>query len=201
MEDWTMRWYHIFLGPALCFRGPVPPIPVGVKTQIVQDYYRGHVTKDDVIAQTTLDEQYQDELSDDEKKGITYQLHGPDTGSTSAPHPLEGANDAENFDRQEPSQMSFWLFLRRTVLRGLFVPVVEEQSRTSGTKLEKYLAQNIKDVHARAHKYDNKAEYLYSMLQAFTATTASFAHGYISCPILLTFTDRMMLPTQWVLSP
>jgi sodium-dependent phosphate transporter len=199
MEDWTMRWYHIFLGPSLWFRGPVPPIPEGVKVQIVQDYYRGHVTKDDIIAQASLDEQYQAALSDVEKIGTsTDQLQGGNAVATT-PDLVNG----ENADRREPSYsspMSFWMFIKRTVLRGLFVPVVEEQSRTTGSKLEKYLAQNIKDVHARAHKYDNKTEYLYSMLQAFTATTASFAHGYASFPILLTLTDRMTSLTQWVLS-
>ena len=61
----------------------------------------------------------------------------------------------------------------------MFVSIVEDQNRTTGFKIDRFLARNVRDVHARARKYDNKTEYLYSMLQAFTATIASFAHGYL----------------------
>jgi len=187
MEDWTIRWYHIFVGPFLLRRGPVSPVPEGVKVQIVQDFYRGHVTKTDIQSGATIDEQYRAALAaiDVEngkplKDGATEGIGNLITGQETTAVPLDQVDTPEPFYR---TPQAFWIFLKRTVLRGLFVPVVEEQSRTGGSKLNRYLAQNIRDIHARAHKYDNKTEYLYSMLQAFTATTASFAHGYFASEI------------------
>ena len=191
LEDWTIRWYHIFLGPFLLFRGPVPPVPEDVKVQVVQDYYRGHITKDDRIAEMTLDEQYAAALnqatqqerepsrlvdSEADNPKEKYDAR-PGNGSSDMAIPLENVDQPLPFYK---SPMAFWLFLKRTVLRGMFMSVVEEQTQARGGAIHKLLAKNIRDVHARAHKYDNKTEYLYSMLQAFTATTASFAHGYVA---------------------
>lgn len=189
LEDWTIRWYHIFIGPSLYFRGPVPPVPADVKVQVVQDYYRGHVTKDDLQEGVSLDEQYRIALAraaEEERVASHLVTTNPSKEEAEAKTPPDSGLEQnsgtplESVDKPEPfykSGMAFWLFLKRTVLFGLFVPVVEQQSREAGTKLEKILARNVRNVHARAHKYDNKTEYLYSMLQAFTATTASFAHG------------------------
>lgn len=192
MEDWTLRWYHIFLGPALWFKGPVPPVPVNVKVQVVQDYYRGHITKDDLQAGVSLDEQYRAALAQStDVERVAPHLVTEKTTTTSKDElhtTLEQQSEnaaLETVDKPErfyKGPMAFWLFLKWTVLFGLFVSVVEEQTRTTGTALQKMLAKNVRDVHAYAHKYDNKTEYPYSMLQAFTATTASFAHGvYSSC--------------------
>lgn len=188
IEDWTIRWYHIFVGPFLLRRGPVPPVPEGVKVQIVQDFYRGHITKTDIQNGATIDEQYEAALAAiDVENGKPLKDGAKTEGNGDLITPQETtAAPLDQVDKPEPfyrTPQAFWMFLKRTVLRGLFVPVVEEQSRTDGSKLNRYLAQNIRDVHARAHKYDNKTEYLYSMLQAFTATTASFAHGYFAAEI------------------
>jgi len=180
MEDWTIRWYHIFLGPALLFRGPVPPIPEDVKVQVVQDYYRGHITKEDLQADGTLDDRFNRVMHEVENQ----KRDDPENGtppSNSTPVAEDGVSRSlENVDKPQPfykSPMAFWLFLKRTVLRGMFVEVVEEQTRGGGSALHRALGKNVMETHSRAHKYDNKTEYLYSMLQAFTATTASFAHG------------------------
>jgi solute carrier family 20 (sodium-dependent phosphate transporter) len=210
LEDWTLRWYHVFIGPTLYFRGPVPPVPQDVKVQVVQDYYRGHITKDDLQEGVSLDEQYRAALAraaEEERIASHLVSVNPSKEGAEAITPPESGSDHQvsgrplaAVDKPEPfykSPTAFWLFLKRTVLRGLFVPVIEEQSRQGGSKLEKVLAKNVLNVHARAHKYDNKTEYLYSMLQAFTATTASFAHGYLSVPLLLTLVPTMW-PMQWV---
>ncbi|KAL2071021.1 hypothetical protein VTL71DRAFT_14047 [Oculimacula yallundae] len=39
------------------------------------------------------------------------------------------------------------------------------------------LSWNIEDMHARAPRYDNRAEYMYSALQVMTASATSFIHG------------------------
>jgi sodium-dependent phosphate transporter len=39
------------------------------------------------------------------------------------------------------------------------------------------LKWDLEDMHARAERYDNRAEYMYSALQILTAAAASFTHG------------------------
>ncbi|KAG8413674.1 Na+/Pi symporter [Metarhizium acridum] len=39
------------------------------------------------------------------------------------------------------------------------------------------IAGDVEGIHARAHHYDNKAEFLYTFLQVMTAAAASFTHG------------------------
>ena len=48
-----------------------------------------------------------------------------------------------------------------------------EQMNAKGT----FLTGDLRHMHARAAHFDNKTEYLFSFLQALTASTASFAHG------------------------
>ena len=174
-EDWTIRFYHVFWGPALLFRGPVPPKPEGHDGSVVQDFYRGKITKQDVLAKSPE----QDIVTSTEAKE---EGRIPVKETTSSLDSPSGAQPLSTVDKPEPfykSWNAFWLFLKRTVLRGMFVEVVEEQNRSNGSKLDNLLSKNLAETHAHAHKYDNKTEYLYSMLQVFTATTASFAHGYL----------------------
>ena len=40
-EDWTLKWYHIFMGPVYWFKSTddIPPMPEG--HQLTQDFYKG----------------------------------------------------------------------------------------------------------------------------------------------------------------
>jgi solute carrier family 20 (sodium-dependent phosphate transporter) len=195
MEDYTIRWYHVFLGPALMFRGPVPPVPENVRVEVVQDFYRGTITKDDLRAEdpATLDRQFQEAISTVE------QAIPSDSDSDSDHHEKKEAPIKEK-PKREPFYKSWgalWQFLKGTVLHGLFVDVLDEQNRSNGSNLDNLLAKNVKEVHAYGNKYDNKTEYLYSMLQVFTATTASFAHGYDHSSYIL-IKVPMMFPMPWV---
>lgn len=180
-EDWTIRFYHVFWGPALLFRGPVPPKPEHHDGSVVQDFYRGKITKQDILPksgeQDTIHPTEAKEEGPTPVKEITSSVESPTDN---------GARPLSKVDKPEPfykSPLAFWLFLKRTILYGMFVEVVEEQGRSNGSKLDNLLSKNLAETHAHAHKYDNKTEYLYSMLQVFTATTASFAHGYLPLPL------------------
>src|SRR5271154_3152917 len=48
-EDWTLRWYHLGFGPLLWKRGPVPWCPEEQRI-VVQNYYRGHLTAEELAA-------------------------------------------------------------------------------------------------------------------------------------------------------
>jgi len=172
LEDWTIRFYHVFFGPILLFRGPVPPVPENIKVSVVQDFYRGKITKTDIDGNANLDQQFQDTVATIE--------NGQTSTEAKETEASQGASTPAEEEVKEPFYKSWnalWKFLKRTVLYGLFVDVVDDQSRSNGSKLDNILAKNVAEVHSYAHKFDNKTEYLYSMLQVFTATTASFAHG------------------------
>lgn len=176
MDDWTLKWKHIVLGPALLSRGPVPDPPAGANIQIVQDYYRGHATREDleaanVQAQTIDDMEHfkatkQAQLagaSEDEIEAIKKQ-HATETGRTLADVEKEDAGPwylPRNIPRT----------LYKAFFHGVDKDVVAEQSR------ESHLAGDLVDMHARAAHFDNKTEHLYSFLQVLTAATSSFAHG------------------------
>ncbi|KAG0644182.1 phosphate transporter [Tuber brumale] len=166
-EDWTLRWYDIFYGPLLLRRGPVPEAPEGAQTQIVQDYYRGKATKADLEAanikpsavaemEATRADTHSDDLAIQKESGANLrtldEVERADTGPWYAPKNL-------------------WKIVVDAALHGVRVDVIAEQGRSSK------LAGNVNDMHARATRFDNKTEHLYSFLQILTAATASFAHG------------------------
>ncbi|KAI5792346.1 phosphate transporter [Pyronema domesticum] len=176
MDDWTMRWYHLFLGPMLLKRGPVPDPPEGFNVQIVQDYYAGHATREDLEAMR-LNE---DTIANMEHFKATKeaQINGAETnahGVTKEAHITDGKalGDVEKADAGPwylPKNLpkAIW----KAFMHGVDKDIIAEQSR-GGSRL----AGNILDMHARAAHFDNKAEHLYSFLQVLTAATSSFAHG------------------------
>lgn len=166
-EDWTLRWWHIFYGPLLLTRGPVPEAPEGVQTQIVQDYYRGKATKADLEAanvkpstvaeaEAARGDTHSDELGIQKEAGIS-------------------SRSLEEVERMDAGPWYYpknlWKIIVDAALHGVRVDVISEQGRSSK------LAGNVNDMHARAAHFDNKTEHLYSFLQILTAATASFAHG------------------------
>ncbi|TQN64808.1 Phosphate-repressible phosphate permease pho-4 [Colletotrichum shisoi] len=65
----------------------------------------------------------------------------------------------------------FW-YIKFAVLRGVDQDIVGAQHNDGGLA-----GGNLDEMHARAARYDNKAEYLCTFLQIMTAATASFVHG------------------------
>lgn len=61
LGDWQLQWWHILQDPLLLRLGEIPPRPEGVSD--VQDYYRGHLTKEELEAK-----QAQEGNSDDVEK-------------------------------------------------------------------------------------------------------------------------------------
>ena len=143
-EDHRVKWYHVFKGPLIL--STVPELG-GYSGSVVQDFYRGHVTK-----------------GNNETRSLEMSSPVPPT-----PAPLESVDKLRLMYR-------VWIFLQRTVFYGLFVDVVEEQKKV-GTGVQKFMSGNKDAVHAQADRFDNKTEYLYSLLQVFTATIAAFSHG------------------------
>jgi solute carrier family 20 (sodium-dependent phosphate transporter) len=160
-EDWQLRWYHMYQGPLLLRRGPVPPPPGGY-TGPVQDYYAGHATKEDLGVQRSDLESRDSNLNLSDKTDSILPVH--QEKSLVGPRP-EGAWYSR--------QLMFW-YLKWAIFHGVDQDVVGHQSSNGAGDA---LSKNLDDMHARALRYDNRAEYLYSFLQIMIAATSSFTHG------------------------
>jgi sodium-dependent phosphate transporter len=185
-EDWQLRWYHFFLGPILYRRGPVPPPPDGHPAQVVQNYYRGHKTREELEAEgidrTVIDDiENRKETGQPASKDIIAKTSSSSDEATQATQPaaksLE-AYEAEDLPWYAKPHQGKWYtpvnllaIVARAFMRGVDKDVVGSQLQKSR------LAGNLQDMHARTPHYDNKTEHLYSFLQVLTAATASFAHG------------------------
>ncbi|UNI16029.1 hypothetical protein JDV02_002505 [Purpureocillium takamizusanense] len=190
-EDWTLKWYHVFQGIHLLRREPPPPTPYGFVKPQIKDYYQGHLTAEELqyvraseallrSVQTpsgeqpppTADEDKDDELmlpppaqaptprQPESPSSSRRTSHGVDAGLT-PPRPAGPSTSLP---------VVTWK-INRFLLRGIEKDVVSMQTRNA------VLQWDIADMHSRAARYDNRAEYMYSALQILTAAAASFTHG------------------------
>jgi solute carrier family 20 (sodium-dependent phosphate transporter) len=174
-EDWTLKGWEVIKGPLLWKRGPVPPHPDG-EVKVVQDYYRGHATKEELSRKI-------DDVppsSDDPEKQDKAPEFGVARVSDSS---VEGVNlpqNSKSLQKVEETALGPWytpknLFIKAKYLffRGVDRDVVDEQLNGKKT----LLTGDLTKIHAHTAHFDNKTEHLYSFLQVLTAAVASFAHG------------------------
>lgn len=172
-DDWELQWYDIIKGPLLLRRPPPPPMPEGLN--VVQNYYRGHKTREELDADGAeiVNPANDVETNTPKEAGDITKYEAPSSGGASA-HADE-KSDVAILDKKpegkwyEPKNLP--RTIRNALLHGVEVDVIGEQKKQS------ILTGNLEDMHARAMHYDNKAEHTYSFLQVLTAATASFAHG------------------------
>lgn len=184
-EDWTLRWHHLFHGPWLLNRPPPPATPFGFAKPRIKNYYRGHLTAEElayVRASETLLQSVQTPNGSQpgsacDKDDEHMMLPPP---AIAAPDPLpsrqERTASGESLIPPRPagSWRSFPVLawrVNRFLLRGIEQDVISMQKRNAVLKWD------LEDMHARAPHYDNRAEYMYSALQILTAAAASFTHG------------------------
>lgn len=170
-DDWQLHWYDMFKGPLLLRRGPVPPNTAG--TEIIQDYYRGHKTREqleqdgmEISAAPHNDAETNAAIATKEAEAFAGARSSGDL-SDSAADPVE----TKTGKWYSPKNLFTLATLKKVIFHGVDVDVIAEQQQKS------ILVGNLEDMHARATHYDNKAEHTYSFLQILTASTASFAHG------------------------
>ncbi|KAM3463296.1 hypothetical protein NHJ6243_003330 [Beauveria neobassiana] len=179
-QDWTLKWYHGIVGPFLLRRDAPPPTPHGFKKPVIKDYYRGHLSPEElahVRASETLLQSVQmhgangpPELDKDD------DLILPPAAQDSSipPRPTCTASDSLVPPRPEGSWKSFAVItwrINRILLRGIEKDVISMQKRNA------VLNWDLTDMHSRAPRFDNRAEYMFSSLQILTAAAASFTHG------------------------
>ncbi|KAM6538364.1 Na+/Pi symporter [Fusarium falciforme] len=169
-EDWQLKAYHIFLGPLLLRRGPVPPASENFQG-VVRNFYEGHLTREELEARRAqrASEVNEDLEANHEKKVAT------DNTSEETPQPT---NTFQHKSLVGPKPDGpwytgafLWWAVKFAILHGVDKDIVSSQSEKS------VVAGDVEEIHARAAHYDNRAEFLYTFLQIMTAASASFVHG------------------------
>lgn len=175
-KDYTLRWFHFFLGPALWFRQPPADAGTIAAPTAVGDY-RVRKDDDEPARQQTSDVESGD-ASHDEK---IYEDPTPAPPQASAlakeiekvdPHPIEGA-------WIEPKNLMIILrykavpFLKGALTGGIFYDIHEAQAGEVGSKDH----ERMRKVYAAAKQFPNETEATYSFVQVMTACVNSFAHG------------------------
>ena len=173
-EDWTIKWYHIFWGPLLLRRGPVPERPADA--EIIQDYYRGHKTREQLESSHVPPVH----TTDEEKiKPVAAK-------NASGEFVSEPASSVNSGNKITPdgklvvagpwyTPKNLFIRVKYYIFRGVDRDVVSEQ--TGKGPGPGFLSGDLAAMHARTPHFDNKTEHLYSFLQVLTAATASFTHG------------------------
>ncbi|XWX01737.1 hypothetical protein V2A60_009766 [Cordyceps javanica] len=180
-QDWTLRWYHALLGPLLLKRGAPPPTPSGFVKPVIKNYYRGHLTREELAYVRASEELLQSvqmhgangpsELNKDDEfellppparePPIEARPQSPGTNSLIPPRPQGSWNSFP---------VLTWR-INRILLSGIEKDVIHMQKRTA------VLNWDLEYMHSRAPRFDNRAEYMFSALQILTAAAASFTHG------------------------
>ncbi|KAK2609081.1 hypothetical protein QQS21_002308 [Conoideocrella luteorostrata] len=178
--DWTLKWYHVFQGLWLFRRDPPPPTPRGFVKPQIKDYYRGHLTQEELqylrASETLLQSVQASSFEHQPATGKDGELSLPPPAASSTISTRRSSQSQEELIPPRPPGpwSSFPVItwrINRLLLRGIEQDVISMQKRNAVLKWD------LDDMHSRASRYDNRAEYMYSALQILTAAAASFTHG------------------------
>lgn len=185
LGDWQLRWYHMFQGPLVLRRGEIPPTPAGFKG-LVRDFYEGRLTKEQLDAKRTAEvasggSPGQDDLiTNSAEKGIF--------SSEAQSTPIKGDSSDAGVVVDEPAQIKslvgpkpeglpwhhksmLWWYFKFALFHGVDKDVVNSQNEKSA------LGGDVEEMHTRAERYDNKAEFLFTFMQVSTNAAMAFTHG------------------------
>lgn len=172
-NDWTLKWYDIFRGPIYWFKSTDDISPMPENHELTIDYYKGRRYEKEDGQESTSDD------GSDIEKATEEVVLEKQTASSIEVHdevkkdPKNGMSTRQywwSLIKQGPRQWPkvIWLFL----IHGVDQDIISAQTTNGGI-----LAGNLKSVHVNSKYYDNRVEYLFSLLQAITAGTMSFTHG------------------------
>ncbi|ESK89691.1 sodium:inorganic phosphate symporter [Moniliophthora roreri MCA 2997] len=168
-KDYTVRWYHFFIGPLLWKREPPADAGTIGAHSAIPDYR---------IRKEAHEEPKPDNLSieTDSEKGnrhVDEPAQQPQHSKLSEevekadPHPIEGAW-VEPKNLYIIARYKTIPFIKKVLTHGTNVDIHAMQAKEGDTV----------DGHADTrHRYPNDTEHLYSFMQVMSACTASFAHG------------------------
>lgn len=164
-NDWTVKWYDVFRGPIFWFKSTdnIPPIPEGQTLTI--DYYEGRRPVEHIPSDISESENKLDGINE-----TKHSISSSDVVDSSQPTKQSTKSYWWSLLKAGPSKWPLLMWLM--VSHGFTKDVISDQVNTVGT-----LSRGVKAMHAKSKFYDNRIEYLFSLLQAITACTMSFAHG------------------------
>lgn len=161
-NDWTLKWYDVFRGPIYWFKltDDITPLPEG-KTLVI-DYYEGRRFTED--SSSGLEEF--DNKDDVAKESV----HSTTLKENSEVENLSNKQKWWALFKEGPKKWPklLWLMVSFLFTRDVISTQVNQLGR---------LGANVQNMHAKSKYYDIRVEYLFSLLQAITACTMSFAHG------------------------
>lgn len=166
-EDWRVKWTDVFRGPVFWFKSTddIPPLPAGQTLTI--DYYEGrrHTSE----AAQDIEEGKTDEAEVD----VTKQSISSSSDVVETVQPVQKQKRSTYwFSLLKAGPKKWPLLLWCLASHGFTKDVISDQVNSAGA-----LSRGVKDMHSKSKFYDNRIEYLFSLLQAITACTMSFAHG------------------------
>lgn len=174
-DDWRLKWYHVFQGPWLLTRDMPPPAPQGLSRPQMRNFYEGFLSREEfqcLRASETL-------LRSVQTPSLSLSPTFDSDTEMALPSPAVKETNSRSDDGLIPPRPpgpgnSFRVLawrVNRFLLRGVEKDIVNMQRRNEVLKWD------IADMHSRAARFDNRAEYMYSSLQVLTAAATSFAHG------------------------
>jgi solute carrier family 20 (sodium-dependent phosphate transporter) len=183
-KDYTIRFYHFFLGPLLWWRQPPADAADLASDAAVPDYRI--VKRDGQEDRHIADEKDASSIEKDSESGRESQIAEQQRHAVSQPQPTsalekEVENDPHPIEGAwaEPKNLYIILryksipFIRKVLTHGITIDIHAEQAGKSGSRD----AQRMEKVFAAAKQYPNEVEHMFSFIQVLTACTASFAHG------------------------
>lgn len=167
-KDYTICWYHFFMGPLLWKR--VPPADATSNDHITDYRIRA---ENDIDVNTKATASDSEKGKDDSTNETTEAPVNPSPLAQEVEaHPIEGAWILPK-NLWILARYRAWPFIFKLATHGANVDIHKLQSDTENGAS----AKRIAEAHALATQYPNDTEHLYSFLQVLTACVASFAHG------------------------
>ncbi|SCV05184.1 LANO_0H01904g1_1 [Lachancea nothofagi CBS 11611] len=171
-QDWTLRLIDIFRGPIFYFKSTDDITPIPENRQLTIDFYEGRRFPDDTVKVEDVENTV---VLDDSTKSFegnenTVQKQVSVQLETETEKKMTTKQYWWSLLKQGPKKWRhlLWLVISHGWTQDVVGAQVNEKDMLSG---------DLKDMYKRSKFYDNRVEYIYSVLQTITAATMSFAHG------------------------
>lgn len=169
-QDWTLKLIDIFRGPSFYFKSTddIPPMPEG--HQLTIDYYEGRRNLGTTVSVEDEENKAASNSNDSVKNKEDIQEVDLVRTETEPETKLSTKQYWWSLLKQGPKKwpLLFWLVISHGWTQDVIHAQVNDRDMLSG---------DLKGMYERSKFYDNRVEYIYSVLQAITAATMSFAHG------------------------
>jgi sodium-dependent phosphate transporter len=195
-KDWSLRWWHMALGPLL-WKRPVPEMPADMAAPVTQDYrvygreedeHNAHAHpvegSEAPVAETAVavaDSHHDNTVSQTQSNSSNEKVKDIEAGQVenAAPAP-RAAVPLDEVDKKDEI-VGPWILPRNLLILGKRAI----KGLAKGSNYDVHAAQmkdektaaHLREIHKLAHQYDNDTEHLYTYLQVLTACVNSFAHG------------------------